>query len=101
MVAASCHYPPGTSKWNKIEHRLFSFITTNWRGRTLTSYRTVVELIAGTTTKTGLKVQAEWDQGYYPTGTQITDTQLAGPPLKTHSWHGEWNYTLGHRKPTK
>ena len=96
-----CHYPPGTSKWNKIEHRLFSFITTNWRGRTLTSYRTVVELIAGTTTKTGLKVQAEWDQGYYPTGTQITDSELADLPLKPHSWHGEWNYILGHHKPTK
>ena len=94
------HYPPGTSKWNKIEHRLFSFITMNWAGQTLTSYRTVVELIAGTTTTTGLKVQAEWDQGYYPTGTQITDTQLADLPLTPDKWHGEWNYTLTHPKTT-
>ena len=96
-----CHYPPDTSKWNKIEHRLFSFITMNWAGRTLTSYRTVVELIAGTTTTTGLKVQAEWDQGYYPIGTQITDSELADLPLKPHKWHGEWNYTLAHPKPTR
>jgi hypothetical protein len=89
-----CHYPPGTSKWNKIEHRLFSFVTTNWRGRTLTSYRTIVELIGATTTETGLKVRAEWDQGYYPTGTQITDAELAALPLKPDRWHGEWNYTL-------
>ena len=96
-----CHYPPGTSKWNKIEHRLFRFITTNWRGRTLTSYRTVVDLIAGTGTKTGLKVHAEWDQGYYPTGTQITDSELADLPLKRDSWHGEWNYVLRRLKQTK
>lgn len=96
-----CHYPPGTSKWNKIEHRLFSFITMNWAGQTLTSYRTVVELITGTTTTTGLKVQAEWDQGYYPIGTQITDSQLANLPLKANKWHGDWNYTLAHPKPTK
>jgi hypothetical protein len=89
-----CHYPPGTSKWNKIEHRLFSFVTTNWRGRTLTSYRTIVDLIGATTTQTGLKVRAEWDQGYYPTGTQITDAELAALPLKPDKWHGEWNYTL-------
>ncbi|MCA1672384.1 MAG: ISAzo13 family transposase [Actinobacteria bacterium] len=92
-----CHYPPGTSKWNKIEHRLFSFVTNNWRGRTLTSYRTIVELIGATTTETGLKVRAEWDQGYYPTGTQITDAELAALPLKPDKWHGEWNYTL--KKP--
>jgi Rhodopirellula transposase DDE domain len=92
-----CHYPPGTSKWNKIEHRLFSFVTGNWRGKTLTSYRTIVELIGATTTETGLKVRAEWDQGYYPTGTQITDAELAALPLKPDKWHGEWNYTL--RKP--
>jgi len=95
-----CHYPPGTSKWNKIEHRLFSFVTTNWRGRTLTSYRTIVELIGATTTETGLKVRAEWDQGYYPTGTQITDAELAALPLKLDKWHGEWNYTLKKPKAT-
>jgi len=95
-----CHYPPGTSKWNKIEHRLFSFVTMNWRGRTLTSYRTIVELIGATTTEAGLKVQAEWDQGYYPTGTQITDAELAALPLKPDKWHGDWNYTLHRPKPT-
>ena len=78
----------------KIEHRLFSFITRNWRGRTLTSYRTVVELVAATTTETGLRVLAECDEGYYPTGTQITDAQLAAVPLRPHEWHGQWNYTV-------
>jgi hypothetical protein len=81
----------------QIEHRLFSFVTGNWRGKTLTSYRTIVELIGATTTETGLKVRAEWDHGYYPTGTQITDTELAALPLKPDKWHGEWNYTL--KKP--
>ena len=89
-----CHYPPGTSKWNKIEHRLFSFVTKNWRGRPLTSYRTVVELIGATKTKTGLKVLAEWDQGSYPTGVAITDAELAAVPVELHEWHGEWNYTI-------
>ena len=89
-----CHYPPGTSKWNKIEHRLFSFITKNWRGRPLTSYRTIVELVGATKTKTGLKVLAEWDQGSYPTGVTITDDELAAVPLEPHPWHGEWNYTI-------
>lgn len=89
-----CHYPPGTSKWNKVEHRLFSFITKNWRGRPLTSYRIIVELAAATTTQTGLRVQAEWDQGYYPTGVKITDEQLAALPLTSHEFHGDWNYDL-------
>jgi Rhodopirellula transposase DDE domain len=88
------HYPPGTSKWNRIEHRLFSFITMNWRGRPLTSYRVIVELIANTTTRKDLKVKAELDQGHYPTGVKITDKQLAALPLVKHEWHGEWNYTL-------
>ena len=97
-----CHYPPGTSKWNKIEHRLFSFITINWRGRELTSYRTIVELIGATTTGTGLSVRAEWDQGYYPTGTVVTDDELAAINIKPDKWHGEWNYALSHRpkRPT-
>jgi transposase len=88
------HYPPGTSKWNRIEHRLFSFITMNWRGRPLTSYRVMVELIANTTTRKGLKVQAALDQGSYPTGLKITDKQLAAVPLTRHEWHGDWNYTV-------
>ncbi len=88
------HYPPGTSKWNKIEHRLFSFITKNWRGRPLTSYRVIVELTANTTTTKGLKVQEEHDQGHYPKGMKISDKELAALPLVRHEWHGEWNYTL-------
>ncbi len=68
-----CHYPPGTSKWNKIEHRMFSFISMNWRGRPLESYRTIVELIAATTTKKGLRIRAERDEGYYETGVKISD----------------------------
>lgn len=94
MEITVCHYPPGTSKWNKVEHRLFSFITKNWRGRPLTSYRVIVELISATTTKSGLKVLAEWDQGYYPPGVKVTDDELAAVPIKGHKWHGEWNYTI-------
>jgi hypothetical protein len=89
-----CHFPPGTSKWNKIEHRMFSFITMNWRGRPLTSYRVVVQLIAGTTTKKGLKVNAELDEGYYPTGVKISNKELAAVPLTRHEFHGDWNYTV-------
>ncbi len=88
------HYPPGTSKWNRIEHRLFSFITMNWRGRPLTSYRVMVELIANTTTRKGLKVEAELDHRHYPTGVKVTDKQLAAVPLTPHEWHGDWNYTV-------
>jgi len=88
------HYPPGTSKWNRIEHRLFSFITMNWRGRPLTSYRVMVELIVNTTTRKGLKVNAEMDQGNYPTGVKVTNKQLAAVPLTPHEWHGDWNYTV-------
>jgi len=89
-----CHFPPGTSKWNKIEHRMFSFITMNWRGRPLVSYRTVVQLIAGTTTKKGLKIQADRDEGYYPLGVKISNKELAAVPLTHHEFHGEWNYTV-------
>jgi hypothetical protein len=92
-----CHFPPGTSKWNKIEHRLFSAISMNWRGRPLTSHQVVVDLIANTTTRTGLKVHARLDQGHYPTGIKVTDKQLAAVPLTRHSFHGDWNYTV---KPT-
>jgi hypothetical protein len=88
------HYPPGTSKWNKIEHRLFSFISINWRGKPLTDMRTIVELIAATTTQTGLTVQAGYDSGGYPIGEKITKKQYATIPIKPHEWHGEWNYTI-------
>jgi transposase len=89
-----CHYPPGTSKWNKIEHRMFSFITMNWRGRPLVSYRTIIELISATTTKKGLRVKAERDWSWYETGIKVTDAELAAVPLTSHEWHGEWNYTV-------
>lgn len=89
-----CHLPPGTSKWNKIEHRLFSHISMNWRGRPLESHETVVQLIAATTTHSGLAVQAELDDRTYPKGTKITDEQMASLPLTRHHFHGEWNYTL-------
>jgi hypothetical protein len=89
-----CHLPPGTSKWNKIEHRLFSAISMNWRGRPLTSYEVVVELIGSTTTTTGLKVHAEHDTGSYPKGIEVSDKELAAVPLKPHKFHGEWNYTI-------
>ena len=89
-----CHLPPGTSKWNKIEHRLFSHITMNWRGRPLVSHEVVVELLTATTTREGLRVQAQRDEGHYPTKTKVSDEQLAAVRLTRHSFHGEWNYTI-------
>jgi transposase len=89
-----CHLPPGTSKWNKIEHRLFSFITQNWRGRPLISYQTIVQLIAATTTETGLKVQCEIDANTYPKGIKVDDDKMAALSIRRHDFHGEWNYTI-------
>ncbi|HWG05917.1 MAG TPA: ISAzo13 family transposase [Beijerinckiaceae bacterium] len=97
-----CHLPPGTSKWNKVEHRLFSFISINWRGKPLRSYRTIVQLIAATTTDTGLTVRAELDENKYPKGVKVSDAQLPAVNLAPHSFHGEWNYTIspiGKRSP--
>ena len=94
LTITVCHLPPGTSKWNKIEHRLFSHISMNWRGRPLESHETVVQLIAATSTHTGLAVQAELDDRAYPKGTKISDEQMAALPLTRHHFHGEWNYTL-------
>jgi len=94
LIITVCHMPPGTSKWNKIEHRLFSFISMNWRGKPLTTYRTVVELIAATTTTTGLRVEADLDEGYYPTGQKISDQHFNTLPVDHHDWHGDWNYTI-------
>jgi hypothetical protein len=94
-----CHFPPGTSKWNKIEHRLFSHITMNWRGRPLTSHDVIVSTIAATTTATGLRVHAELDPGTYPEGIRISDAALAALPLGRHRWHGDWNYTLRPEPP--
>jgi Rhodopirellula transposase DDE domain len=91
------HYPSGTSKWNKVEHRLFSFISVNWRGKPLTSYETVLELIGATTTRTGLTVTASRDTGTYPTGEKISDKnmrQLEKARITRHDWHPDWNYTI-------
>ena len=89
-----CHLPPGTSKWNKIEHRLFSHISMNWRSRPLENHETIVALIAATTTRSGLSVQAELDEGTYPKGVKISEEQMAALPLDRHDFHGDWNYTL-------
>ena len=89
-----CHFPPGTSKWNKIEHRLFSFITKNWRGKPLTSLETIINLISATTTRTGLEVYARLDDGLYPKGIQVSDQQLAAVHLTGDAFHPEWNYTI-------
>lgn len=89
-----CHFPPGTSKWNKVEHRLFSFISLNWRGRPLTDYQVVVETITATTTETGLTVEAALDPGVYPTGVKITDAQIKAVSVTRDQFHGEWNYTI-------
>lgn len=89
-----CHFPPGTSKWNKIEHRMFCHITQNWRGRPLISHEVIVNLIANTTTQAGLKIRAELDRGNYPTGIKITDAELNALNLKLGQFHGDWNYAL-------
>ncbi|NJP30276.1 ISAzo13 family transposase [Microbispora sp. SCL1-1] len=94
LVITVCHFPPGTSKWNKIEHRLFSHITLNWRGRPLTSHDVVVNTIASTQTSTGLRVEAVLDTGDYPTGVAISKERFAALPLERHATHGTWNYTL-------
>jgi len=89
-----CHLPPGTSKWNKIEHRLFSFISQNWRGKPLVSHEVIVNLIAGTTTRTGLRVHAEIDPGKYPAGIRVSDKEIAAIRIERDAFHGEWNYTI-------
>jgi hypothetical protein len=99
LVITVCHLPPGTSKWNKIEHRLFSHITINWRGRPLTSHEVILESIAATTTRTGLRVKAELDTNTYPTGIGVGDAEMAALPLTRHTFHGEWNYAL-HPQPS-
>ena len=89
-----CHYPPGTSKWNKIEHRLFSFVSMNWKGRPLVSYEAVVNLIGATRTRSGLKVKAVLDTNTYQTGQKVADREMKALHLKQHTFHGDWNYTL-------
>jgi Rhodopirellula transposase DDE domain len=94
LTVTVCHLPPGTSKWNKIEHRLFAHTSLNWRGRPLVSHEVIVELIGATTTQAGLRVQAELDLGQYPTKVKVTDEEMASLHLTPHAFPGEWNYTL-------
>ena len=94
MPITVCHFPPGTSKWNKIEHRLFSYISTNWRGQPLISLAVVVSLIASTRTTTGLRVRAELDRGRYPDKVEVPDELMAQIKLEPHRFHGDWNYTI-------
>jgi hypothetical protein len=94
LAISVCHLPPGTSKWNKIEHRLFSQITMNWRGRPLTSHETILQLIGATTTATGLTVTATLDTGSYPIGIKISNREMAALPITRDEFHGDWNYTL-------
>ena len=93
-----CHFPPGTSKWNKVEHRLFSFISTNWRGEPLRDYETVVRLIASTTTAKGLRVTCRLDRRHYAVGRKVSKQEFATLNLIQDAFHGEWNYTLRPRK---
>jgi len=92
------HFPPGTSKWNKIEHRLFSHITQNWRGKPLVSHDVIVNLIANTRTNAGLKVQAELDTNSYPVGLKVADAEMARLKLRPADFHGDWNYSIAPRK---
>jgi hypothetical protein len=94
LAITVCHFPPGTSKWNQIEHKMFSFISMNWRGRPLVSYRTIIELISATTTSKGLTIRAEEDLNHYETGIKVSDAELAAVPLRRHKFHGDWNYTI-------
>ena len=97
-----CHFPPGTSKWNKIEHRLFSFISQNWRGKPLISHQVILDLISSTTTRTGLRVHSNLDRNKYPTGIKISDAEIEKVNIQRNEFHGEWNYTIlpgGHKLP--
>ena len=94
-----CHFPPGTSKWNKIEHRMFSFVSLNWRGKPLESLQTIIDLIGSTTTSSGLKVYARLDPGEYEKGIKVTDKQIAAVNITRHEFHGDWNYTISPTHP--
>ncbi len=101
LAITVCHFPPGTSKWNKVEHRLFSAITMNWRGRPLTSHEVVVNLIGATTNSKGLRVQAHRDTDIYPLGIKVAPAELAAVPVTPHQFHGEWNYTVYSAPPSQ
>jgi hypothetical protein len=98
LAVTVCHFPPGTSKWNKIEHRLFSFITMNWRGKPLRTYQTVLALIGATTTQSGLEVLCELDTAEYQKGRKVSDAEMEGINIRPHRFHGDWNYTISPRK---
>ena len=101
LTITVCHFPPGTSKWNKIEHRMFSFITKNWRGKPLTDRVTIVNLIGSTSTKEGLEIRCELDTNNYPKGIKVSDAQMEQVKVKKHEFHGDWNYTIYPSKSNK
>ena len=101
LTITVCHFPPGTSKWNKIEHRMFSFITKNWRGKPLADRAIIVNLIGSTKTDEGLKIRCELDTNNYPKGIKVSDAQMEKVKLKKHDFHGDWNYTIYPRKSTE
>ena len=101
LKVSVCHFPPGTSKWNKIEHRMFSRITQNWRGRPLLSREAVVELIGSTTTRQGLTIRAELDDNEYPTGIKVSDEEMAALNIERDEFHGDWNYTISPRRKAR
>jgi len=94
LTVTVCHFPPGTSKWNRIEHRLFSHIAMNWRGRPLVDFATIVSLIGSTHSRSGLRIRSELDRRRYPDGVTITDAQMACIRVARHRFHGDWNYTI-------
>ena len=97
LVATVVHLPPGTSKWNKIEHRLFAYISQNWRGKPLVSHYVIIQLIAATTTETGLTVTCDIDRNSYPKGIEVTDAEMAALNIQRNAFHGDWNYTISPR----
>ena len=101
VAVTVCHLPPGTSKWNRIEHRLFAFITQNWRGKPLISHQVIVQLIANTTTDTGLTVACRLDAGTYEKGIRVSDAEMASLSIQPANFHGEWNYTITPRRPDR
>ena len=98
LAISVCHFPPGTSKWNKIEHRMFCHITQSWRGKPLVSYEVIVNLIAATTTRTGLTIRSDINEAEYTTGIKVTDDQMNALSIRRTGSHGEWNYTFTPRK---
>ena len=99
MHIGVCHFPPGTSKWNKIEHRLFSAISQNWRGKPLVTHEVIINLISATTTNNGLRVESPLDTNLYPKGIKISDKQMAEVQLRREGFHGDWNYSILPRSP--